>query len=169
MKTYPLILTAALACASLTPAADAAQAADDDAQLQRLALCQESWFDWKDDEARLARLGGFIRSRFTPPAPQGDGAFTPNAAMQVLGLPVTQVYPQSVGMGVGFSVALQADFAQARTVMEKQLGKPMACSDGDGMRACELKVGPKKTAVLMAPLNGSAKTSLMGCYYFYQQ
>ena len=32
-----------------------------------------------------------------------------------------------------------------------------------------LLLGPKKTALLMTGQNGQARTSLVGCYYFYQQ
>jgi hypothetical protein len=165
---HPLRLTlgAALALATLAVTAETRQA--DEPQMQRLALCQDSWFDWRDDEVRMVRFASFFESRFNA-SPQGDGAYLPKAPVQVLGQAVTQVYPQSVGMGVGFSVALRADLAQARAAIENQLGKPMACAKGDGMQSCELKVGTKKTVVLMAPLNGPAKTSLIGCYYFYQQ
>jgi len=72
-------------------------------------------------------------------------------------------------MGVGFSLTLKAGFGPTRAAVEKRLGKAMACTSGDGMQACELQVASRKTIVLMAPLNGPAKTTLMGCYYFYQQ
>lgn len=82
---------------------------------------------------------------------------------------MTQVYPQSVGMGVGFSMVIDTGFAQARAAVEQQLGKPMTCTTGDGMRACEARIGEKKTAMLITGQNGNAKSSLVGCYYFYQQ
>lgn len=163
MKTIRLALAAAFAIAAQIPLAHAG----DEPQLQGLALCQDSWFDWKDDEARMARFGGFFNSLFER-SKQGD-AFAPKSPLRVLGRAVTQVYPQSVGMAVGFSVALDADLAQARSSVEKQLGKPMVCSTSESVTACELKLGPKKTVVLMTAQNGLAKTSLLGCYYFYQQ
>jgi hypothetical protein len=163
MKTLALALAATLAGIAAGPTAHAA----DEPQLQRLALCQDSWLDWKDDEARMARFASHFESRFER-SPQGD-AFAPKAPVQALGRTVTQVYPQSVGMGVGFSLVVNADFAQARAAIEQQLGKPMNCTTGEGVRSCELKLGPKKTALLMNGQNGQAKTSLVGCYYFYQQ
>jgi len=163
MKTLaPLI---ALAIAALATARTAHAA--DEPQLQRLALCQDSWYDWKDDDTRMARFAGYFESRFER-SPQGD-AFAPKSPMLALSHAVTQVYPQSVGMGVGFSLVVNADFAQARAAIEQQLGKPMTCATSDGVRSCELKLGPKKTALLMNGQNGQAKTSLVGCYYFYQQ
>lgn len=164
MKTLALAIAAAtFAGIAAGPTAHAA----DEPQLQRLALCQDSWFDWKDDDARMARFASYFESRFER-NPQGD-AFAPKTPMQALGHAVTQVYPQSIGMGVGFSLVVNADFAQVRAAIEQQLGKPMTCTTSDGMRSCELKLGPKKTALLMTGQNGPAKTSLVGCYYFYQQ
>ena len=163
MKTLaPLI---ALAIAALATARTAHAA--DEPQLQRLALCQDSWYDWKDDDTRMARFAGYFESRFER-SPQGD-AFAPKSPMLALSHAVAQVYPQSVGMGVGFSLVVNADFAQARAAIEQQLGKPMSCTTGEGVRSCELKLSPKKTALLMNGQNGQAKTSLVGCYYFYQQ
>lgn len=161
MKTLALSVAAALAALATT----AARAADD-AQLQRLALCQDSWLDWQNDDARMARLVNNFESGFTRGA---QGAFTPRSPLSVLGHPVTAVYPQSVGMGVGFSLVVQAGFAESRVAIEKQLGKPMACSTSDGVRSCEAEIGARRTAVLMTGQNGLAKTSLLGCYYFYQQ
>ena len=48
MKSVLTATTLALLCA-WTASAGAA----DDALLQRMTLCQDSWLDWKDDEARV--------------------------------------------------------------------------------------------------------------------
>ena len=158
-----LALTTVLATIGPTHAAHAAN----DTQLQRLALCQDSWHDWKDDEARMARFVNSFESRFNRSA-EGD-AFTPKSETKVMGHAVTRVHPQSVGMGVGFSLVVDANSAKARTGIEQQLGKPMHCSVSEGVRSCELKLGPSKTLLLMTGQSGQASTSLMGCYYFYQQ
>ena len=50
-----------------------------------------------------------------------------------------------------------------------QLDKPMTCLSSDGIRSCELKLGLKKTALLMTAQNGHANTSLIGCYYLFQK
>jgi hypothetical protein len=48
-------------------------------------------------------------------------AFEPKAPMTLLGHPVVHVFPQSVGMGLGFSALVRAPFAQVRQSFEKQL------------------------------------------------
>jgi len=159
----------ARALLALATAASAGTAvAADDPTLQRLALCQDSWFEWKDDEARTKRYVADVERRFEP-IPQGAGAFRPKAPVHALGYSIAQLYPQSVGMGVGFSLIVQADFAQARAAIERQLGQPMTCTASDGARACEIQLDDKKTALLMTGQNGTAKTSLVGCYYFYEK
>ncbi len=163
MKTPLLALAAMLAAIATSQVAHAA----DEPQLQRLALCQDSRHDWKGDAARTTRFVSDFENRFDR-SPQGD-AFAPKSEAKVLGHAVTQVYPQSVGMGVGFSLVVNANFIQARAGIEQQLGKPMTCSTSEGVRSCELKLGPRKTALLMTAQNGQANTSLIGCYYFYQQ
>jgi myo-inositol-1(or 4)-monophosphatase len=50
MRTFLTATTLALLCAWTAPAGAA-----DDALLQRMTLCQDSWLDWKNDEVRLTR------------------------------------------------------------------------------------------------------------------
>src|SRR5213595_1180669 len=79
-----------------------AQAADNPI-IERLATCQDSWFDWKSsDPARLQKFVAGFQSDFS--RKERDAFFVPNSRQTVAGLPVAQVYPQSVGMAVGFSV-----------------------------------------------------------------
>ena len=167
MKTFAsaLAITLPALLAALAGSADARVA--DDAQLQRLALCQDSWQDWKDDAVRMQRFESYFETRFDRSA--SDDAFTPKVPTNVLGSSVMQVYPQSVGMGVGFSLTVSADHARVRAGIEQQLGKPMTCATSDGVRSCEIELGSKRTAVLMTDQDGRAQSSLVGCYYFYQQ
>jgi len=139
----------------------------DDAQLQRLALCQDSWLDWKDDAVRMSRLANCFETRFDRSA--SDAVFTPRLPTKMLGWSVSQVYPQSVGMGVGFALTVNADRARARAEIEEQLRRPMTCATTDGVRSCEVPLASGRTAVLMAEQNGRAPSSLVGCDYFYQQ
>lgn len=160
-------LAASAALLAPTIADAAGVAGQDGGPWQRLASCQDSWLDWKDDARRMGAFADAIESRFTR---EPDGAaFTPKAPMQVLGLKLQQLYPQSVGMAVGFSLQVDASFVPARQALERQLGKTMSCSAGDGMMACELQLGPQKTAVLMTGNGGKAGSSLLGCYYYYAQ
>ena len=148
-------------------AAPPTAAAADDTQFQRLALCRDSWLDWKSDDAKMSALVDYFETRLVRDRKGAGGS--PKASTQVLGLPVIKVYPQSVGMGVGFSLVVDAEFSRARAAIEQQLGKPMACAASDGMRSCDLSVGAQRTAILMTGENGNAKTSLVGCYYYYEK
>lgn len=162
MKSLLTATTFALLCASAAPAGAA-----DDALLQRMTLCQDSWLDWKDDEARVKRYVAEVESRFTHGA-RGTG-LTPKAPTKAIGLPVAQVFPQNVGMALGFSVIVNADFAQARRSLESQLGRPMTCQNSEEGHGCELKIGKEKTVVLMSDENGKSKQTLLGCYYYYEK
>lgn len=138
-----------------------------EAQLLRLATCEDSWLEWKADRPRLQRFATALHAQFS--AEPKSPAMKPNRPTRLMGLAVTQLFPDSVGMGLGFSVMLQADLQQARQRFEAQLGRPLSCETGDGMVACELPLGEKKTAMLINGDKGRSPTSLLGCFYFYQQ
>lgn len=142
--------------------------AADDVQIARLATCRDSWMDWsKTAPARLQEFVGRFRSNFAQNG--NDGSFVPRAATSIAGLRIVQVFPQSVGMGVGFSVTVDADFDKARKALEGALGKPLAkCETGDGMRSCELDVAEQRTVMLMAADNEKDR-ALVGCYYLYEK
>jgi hypothetical protein len=163
MKTALLATTLLTLLSTWLPAA----AATDEVNLLRMSACQDSWLAWKDDNARMGRFVSALDQQFT--RKDEDGSFAPKASMNLLGFPVAQVYPQSVGMGVGFSVVVNAPFAQVRQAFEKQLGKPMKCEASEGTRACELPLGEKKTAMLMASESPASKVTLLGCYYYYEK
>lgn len=138
-----------------------------DAAMLRLVSCQDSWLDWKDDAPRMTRFASSLERQYAR-SQQGD-SFVPKAPMTLLGHPVAHVFPQSVGMGLGYSVLVNAPLALAREGFEKQLGQPMRCSTSDGIDACELPLGEKKTAMLMASASPGNKTTLLGCYYYYEK
>ena len=156
------ILTAVLAAA--TPA----QAADNPG-IERLATCQDSWFDWKSsDPAQLQKFAASFQAGFS--RKERDPFFVPKSSQTVAGLPLAQVFPDSVGMGVGFSVVVNANFDKTKTSLEKKLGRSFKCEPpSDNMRACEQTIGEKKTVVLMAEDNPKSTTALFGCYYFYEK
>jgi hypothetical protein len=157
------------ALAVVLPVAESTARAADDPGIERLAMCQDSWVEWKSsDPTRLTQFVSRIQTEFT----SGQaGAYTPKSSLTVLGLPVTQVYPESVGMGVGFSVIVNATFETTKAALEKRLGKPISkCEPPSGnMRTCELEIGEKKTIALMAEDNPKATKTLFGCYYFYEK
>jgi hypothetical protein len=145
-----------------------ARAADDPA-LARMALCRDSWFDLKtSDPAALKKYVDHIRAGFTPH--DNDPYFLPKSETSILGLHVSQVYPESVGMGVGFSLIVDAPFDKTRKIVEKSLGKPLGhCDTSDGMKACEQQIAEKRDFTLMAEDSPKSTTTLVGCYYFYEK
>ena len=141
----------------------------DDPRVENLALCRDSWLDWKTtDPAKVDSFGAFFGSAFTHNG--NDAFFTPRSAMAIAGLKVTQVFPQSLGMGLGFSVLVDARFDAAKQALEQRLGKPLSqCETGEGMRTCGLPIAEQRTVMLMSGDPPNDKTTLVGCYYFYEK
>jgi len=139
-----------------------------DDMIERLATCQDSWRDWKDDPVQSKKMADLFNSTFVNPGK--DGSFTPKQKVLVVGLPVLQVYPESVGMGVGFSVVLDASFDDARAHAEKAIGKTLSqCENGDGMRTCGLEIAKERTITLLAGEHDTRKRALLGCFYVYEK
>ncbi|HEX3944863.1 MAG TPA: hypothetical protein VHW69_12320 [Rhizomicrobium sp.] len=145
-----------------------ALAADDDA-LTRMALCKDSWADWqKGDPAKLKAFGDSFHAHFSPH--DNDPYFLPKAKVAVLGMNVSQAFPGSVGMGVGFSLTLDGTFDDTRKAAEKALGKALQkCESGEGMRNCELQIASQRTVTLMSEDKPGTGHTLIGCYYFYEK
>lgn len=137
-----------------------------DESIDRLATCQTSWMDFKDDPIQTKKFAQTFNAGFERKG--NDGSWVPKKPATVIGLPVVRVYPQSVGMGVGFSVVVDATFDKARAQIEKTIGKSLKnCESGEGMRTCELEVAEKRTVTLLSGETGKTKQTLLGCYYFY--
>lgn len=134
-----------------------------------MALCQDSWLDWqKNDPAKLKIFGDRFRANFSHK--DNDAFATPNAETSVLGLHVAQVFPESVGMGVGLSIFVDAPFDKTRAVMEKALGKKLGhCETSDGMQTCASQIAEQRTVTLMAEDSPKTKQTLIGCYYYYEK
>ena len=142
---------------------------DDDISLNRMLTCQDSWFDWKEsDPARLQAYGQHLRDGFLT---HGNDAYVvPKASAMVLGFRLTQLFPDSVGMGVGTSATVAAKFDEAKLRLEKALGKKFGhCETSDGMRSCELPIADKRNVMLVAEDDPKAAPTLIGCYYFYEK
>ena len=96
--------------------------AADDAALARLATCQDSWSDWsKSAPDKLKTLGEHFRAGFVQNA--NDPFFVPRKPTSIAGLKIVQAFPGNVGMGVGFSLTLDAGYDKAKAVMEGVFGK----------------------------------------------
>lgn len=139
----------------------------DETYLVELATCQQSWFDWKDDDLRMSQYLDRLNADFT--RIEEEAAFLPKGPAKVLGFPLVKLYPQSIGMGVGFSLELGGQFAKIRNEVENRLGKPLECSASGGMTSCAVELGEKKTVMLTAFGEGADAVNLLGCYYFYEK
>ena len=156
---------ALLAMLAFSGIADAAEPQD---TLSRMASCQESWLDMRNDPARAQKFAEVIKAHFV----QDDRAPTwkPRQPMTWLGQPVIEITPQSVGMGVGFAVTVKAVSDAVKPAYEQLVGQPLAsCEKSDGSLMCERPIAKQRTAVLTAPLKKPELGTLLGCYYFYQQ
>lgn len=140
-----------------------------DPRIADLAFCRSSWLDWKtNDPAKLESVGSYLRSNFQQVG--DDGSLTPKSPMSIAGLNVARVFPGSVGMGVGFSVVVDAPFQATKTALAGELGKPLEhCEASDGMRSCELSIAEQRTVILVSNDPPNDKTSLLGCYYLYEK
>lgn len=140
-----------------------------DPALTRMALCRDSWLDWSRSEP--AKFEAFRGSFMRAFARHGDDAyFVPRGPVSVAGLKVLDAYPQSVGMGVGFSLTVEATFERALAAVEKAAGRALGhCETGDGMRSCELAIAQKRTLMVMADDTPDGRRALIGCYYYYEK
>jgi len=147
---------------------DPASAAEDDA-LARMALCKDSWAEWnKTDPAKMKAFADRFRTQFSPR--ENDPFALPKGNVSVMGLRIRQAFPESVGMGVGFSLTVDATFDDGRKAVELALGRKLQkCESGEGMRMCELEIAPQRTVTLMAEDKPGAPDTLIGCYYFYEK
>jgi hypothetical protein len=150
-------------------AAAPGQAADN-LGIERLATCQDSWIDWKSgDPGQLQKFIDRFKADFVSQK-DTDAFFVPKSSQTVVGLPVAQVFPESIGMAVGFSVVVNANFDKTKTTLETKTGKRFKCAaPSDNMRSCALELAEKKTILLMAEDNAKSTTTLFGCYYFYEK
>jgi hypothetical protein len=161
------IASRAAILATMLVAAAAARAADN-LGIERMAICQDSWLDWQSSNpAQLAKFIEDFRSAFLQKK-DTDAFLVPKSSQTVVGLPVAQVFPESVGMAVGFSVVVNANFDKTKATLERKIGKALKCErPSDNMRTCNLELAEKKTIVLMAEDDPKSKTALFGCYYLY--
>jgi hypothetical protein len=133
--------------------------------LERLVTCQESWLDWKEDATRMAGFANGLNANYSR---QGDGYLVPKTKSTLFGLPVARIYPQSIGMAVGFSVSVTGDFAAAKTAVEKAIGQSLQCENDNDGHACQAERGTKKTVTVTSDA-GKGKAVLIGCAYYYEK
>jgi hypothetical protein len=151
----------------LAPAATGAATADP--AMERLILCKDSWMDWQKANApQLGPLRDDLNAGYKPHG--NDPYFLPKKEITIAGFRVIQLYPGSVGMGVGISAMIAAPFDKAKATYEKLIGKKFVhCENGEGMKTCELELGPKRTAMILAADPEKKPSTLIGCYYYYEK
>lgn len=147
--------------------------AADDAGITRMALCRDSWVAWtktERDQKTFLAFRDHVMGAFKPHHNDPYWLPKPKVSVSVLGLHVAQLFPASVGMGVGFSLMVDAPYDTTRKVLEKSLGKTLQhCEASDGTRGCELEIAPQRTIMLMAEENPKSRQTLIGCYYYYEK
>ena len=137
--------------------------------LERLATCQDSWFEWKDDQARMKALAAGLHTAYHQQQ-DTDAFVVPDEKTTLLGLRVLRVFPASIGMGVGFSVVVSGSFDAAKKAVEGVIHKPLGkCETSDEMRTCGLEISEKKSVMLMGDNSRKSKEVLIGCFYFYEK
>jgi hypothetical protein len=167
MNTATTTAVAALVTLGLAIPQSNAQTKDD-AGVLRLLTCQDSWLEWKDDPVKRQKFIDDLKTNFKQN--DRDGAYAPIKAMSVLGHSVFQLYPQSVGMGVGYSVIVNASFDVTKASLEKQMGKPFdRCQAASEGKSCERELAKQKTVMLMEGSRGREPKTLFGCYYLYEK
>jgi hypothetical protein len=160
--------TARLGLAVYLLAAPASAA--DDVILERLVTCHDSWIDWRTtNDPQMAQFAAQLSANYTQNNP-GDPYMVPRDTATIAGARVLQVYPESVGMGVGFSVMLAVPFDKAKTLFAQKLGKPLThCETSDGMKSCDLQVADKRTFMITANDRPGESKTLVGCFYYYEK
>lgn len=142
--------------------------AKDDVGILRLLTCQDSWMDWKDDPFMRQKFAEELKANFKQN--ERDGSFVPIKPMSIMGHPVLQLFPQSVGMGLGYSVIVNASFAATKVRLEKQMGKPFdRCEAASEGKSCERELAKRKTVTVTEVSRGKDPKTLFGCYYFYEK
>lgn len=142
-----------------------AHAADDRLLLQ-LATCQESWTDWDKSSPNVDNFRKMFSTDFKQKG--GGASFVSITPLSILGYNVNEVYPDSVGMGVGFSLLVDGEFDKVKASLEKQVGKTIAeCSKEGDSRSCGHTFSEKRTLMLVEGGRGKNAKTLFGCYYFY--
>lgn len=165
LACFALLTWPAESHAQKTPAA----AGKDGFSLEKMAICQDSWLEWANDEARAVRFRDGFRAQFKEGSKKGE-YFVPKTGATLLGMKVTRVYASTIGTARGFSVLVDSPFDTVKKNVEKAVGQPLAaCESGEGMHTCGLPIAEKRTVMLMGDTTGKEKSTLVGCFYFYEK
>lgn len=140
----------------------------DNVGVLRLLTCQDSRLEWKDVPVKKQKFVDELKANFKQN--KRDGSFVPIKPMSILGHEIVQLFPQSVGMGVGYSVIVSASFAATKASLEKQMGKSFdRCEAASEGKSCGRELAKLKTVMLMEGSRGNDPTTVFGCYYLSEK
>lgn len=156
-------------CLCAAVATTPTEAAEPNDSLQRMVTCQDSWLDFQNDERRVDRFIELLDTHF-----RRDNklkALVPRAGATLMGYPIVDVTPETVGIGQGFGVTVKAPLDEVRKSYEAALGRKMTeCKrEDEGMTICSVEIARQKTATLITPTKRPEVGTLMGCYYKYER
>ena len=138
----------------------------DDKLFLDLATCQESWLEWKNIPQKMNPFKERVNSELKQT--EGTAGYTPLKPMSLLGFNLVEVYPGSVGMGLGFSVVVNAEFEKVKASLEKQTGQRITeCSVHENTRDRGYSLAERKTLTVTEVAKGKDAKTLFGCYYYY--
>lgn len=137
--------------------------AADDINIERLATCQDSWREWKNEPLKYTDYLDYIDSNFTHK--KNYEHLVPKSEMWAFGFRVLQLSPNSLGQAAGFTVIVDADFDVTRKKLETTLnGVFEKCETSENLLGCE--VGDRKFFVILSEeLEGKVITGI-GCGYY---
>jgi hypothetical protein len=132
--------------------------------LERMATCEDSWLDWRDDPARTKAFAEGLKVSFEQ---RGKGpSLAPRGRTTFLRMPVLKVFPDTIGMARGFSILLYAMFDDAKALLEQGYSTHLDnCQTSAGTRMCSREIGENKTLLVMGDTGANRHQTLLGCFY----
>lgn len=88
-----------------------------------MATCQDSWLDWVPGSGQSEKFVRSLKQSFAQKAEAN--AYTPLRPTTYLGCQITAVQPESVGMALGFSLAVDTPFGDMKKAIEGHMKKPL--------------------------------------------
>lgn len=154
-----------IATATLSPVGSAAEPQD---TLMRMVTCQDSWYDWKDDESRMDAFAATLEAHFREG--QSRGVLVPSRPATLMDFEIVETTPASLGIGIGFAVTVKGPASEVRRKYEAALGRKLsACQQDEGLSVCSENIASEKSAMLMTPTRRPEVGTLVGCFYRSQR
>lgn len=160
-----ILSAVSIATATLPTLGHAAEPQD---LLQRMVTCQESWYEWKDNESRLDAFANTLDVDFQEG--QRSGVLVPRRQAKLMGFDVVEVTPANVGIGMGFGVTVKGSLNDVRQKYEAALGRKLSsCEQIEGLSICTEPIAAQRNATLMMATQRPGVGTLVGCFYRSQR